>query len=538
MIIITDDLAWGDLASHGNPFTRTPHLDALRNQSVRLERHCSGPLCTPARASLMTGRYAFRTRAFDTYLGRSMLDPGEVTLAEILRGEGYRTGIFGKWHLGDCHPMRAIDKGFEEALVHNGGGLRQPANPTPNDGYFNPDLMHNGQVERSTGYCTDIFSDAAIRFIQQNRAVPFFAYLATNAPHSPFEVDERWVGHHRDQGLNETWARVYGMVENIDANVGRVLASLDEAGLARDTLVLFTSDHGPCGSASHGGQIRFNAGLRGIKGSLYEGGIRVPCFWRWPAALSGNGSTDRVTSPIDVLPTIAAACGGPLPADRVIDGVDLLPLLRDPTRQDSWPDRPLLMQWHRGDHPVRYRNAGVITQRHKLYRPHEDKPEELYDLSADPGEQTNLAPQHPQIAASLRRLYDAWFDDVSATRGPSNYDPPRIHVGSPRENPVRLTRQDWRVVGPDGWTDQHLGFWEIFVAHPGAYRLLVRVPPAPNDQALHLRCGSTSRAQSVPAGAGESWFEGIALHAGEARLESWIEADGRHAGVRGIEVWH
>lgn len=537
LIIIMDDMAWGDLACHGNPHTHTPHLDALRGQSVRMERYCSGPLCTPARASLFTGRYPYRTRAIDTYLGRSMLDPDEVTLAQVLRGRGYRTGIFGKWHLGDCYPMRAMDKGFEEALVHNGGGLRQPAHPTSNDGYFDPDLLHNGRVERATGYCTDIFTDAAIAFMRQRRHEPFFACLATNAPHSPFEVDERWVRRYREMGLNDSWARVYGMVENIDMNVGRVLAALDDLGLARDTLVLFTSDHGPCGSANHQGQPRFNAGLRGIKGTLYEGGIRAPCFWRWPALLPAGGATDRIANPIDILPTVAAACDASPPTDRAIDGMNLLPLLRRPDEQASWPQREVFMQWHRGDQPVRGRNAGVITQRFKLYRPHEHRPVQLYDLSADPGEHRDVAAEHPAIVAELGRRYDAWFDDVSTTRGPGNFDAPRIHLGTPHENPTRLTRQDWRVVGPDGWEDQHLGFWEVHVAQTGAYRLVVRLPPASGQRTAHLRCGAAARTARIAADAVEWRLDDLALAAGDARLEAWLESGGDRFGVRSVEVW-
>jgi len=236
VLIAMDDLAYGDLACHGNPYCQTPHLDTMHRHGVRCSRSASGLVCTPARASLMTGRHAYRTRAIDTYCGRTTLDPDEVTLPQILRAAGYRTCISGKWHLGDNYPSRPMDLGFEKQLMHHGGGLRQPGNPGHwhnRDGYFNPLLNHNGHLVERPGYCTDIFTDHALEFIEQCRSEPFFVYLATNAPHTPLEIGDEWAQKYRDLGLPENVARIYGMVENIDHNVGRVFEKLEQLGLAQ-----------------------------------------------------------------------------------------------------------------------------------------------------------------------------------------------------------------------------------------------------------------------------------------------------------------
>jgi len=531
VIIIMDDLTWGDLACHGNPTSRTPNLDRLHGQSARLVRYCSGPLCTPARAALMTGRYPYRTRAIDTYCGRSMMDPGEVTLPEVLRQAGYRTGIFGKWHLGDCYPMRPNDKGFEESLVHGGGGLRQPGNPTLNDGYFDPDLRHNGRIVPSRGYCTDIFTDAALAFLREHRNEPFLAYLATNAPHCPFEIGEEWVEPYRKMGLNETHARVYGMVENIDWNVGRVLAALDECGLSDDTIVLYTSDHGWCPSSLHNGQPRFNAGLRGGKESMYEGGLKVPCFWRWPGKFAAGADIDRIANPMDVLPTLAEACGASLPEGLRIDGVSLLPLLSGRTATRDWPDRTIFVQWHRGDVPQRFRNCCAITQRFKLV-----DGRELYDLPADPSEQRDVSDEYPQVVADLRADYENWFDDVSSTRGPGTYDPPRIHLGTPHESPTVLTWQDWRVHGPDGWGETHAGHWEVHMARAGDYRVMLRFTPLEGAGTAHLQFGAVHQVQSVRAGAESCTFWPVPGTVGPGRVEAWLHAGGKRLSARYVDV--
>jgi arylsulfatase len=300
VFILSDDQGPWALGCAGNQDIHTPVLDGLAAGGTRLENFfCVSPVCSPARASLMTGRYHQRTRAYDTFCGRSMIDPGEVTLGHVLGAAGHRTGAFGKWHLGDSYPMRAGDLGFGETLVHNAGGIGQPGDHRENhwregESYFDPVLHRDGVPERSSGYCTDVFTDAAIDFVSRasTEGAPFFCYLATNAPHTPLEVPEEWIDRYRAMGdLGEVHARLYAMVENIDWNVGRLLAAIDPA----TTLVVYTSDHGPCPSARDFSrpperQVRWNAGLRGEKGTLYDGAVKVPSFWRGPGARGCRGS--------------------------------------------------------------------------------------------------------------------------------------------------------------------------------------------------------------------------------------------------------
>lgn len=531
VLIIMDDLAYGDLACHGNPYTHTPNLDSFHEHSSHMTRYCSGPLCTPARASLMTGRYHLRTRAIDTYLGRAMIDPDEVTLPRLFQAAGYRTGIFGKWHLGDCYPNRPIDMGFESALVHRAGGIAQPGDHPDNFGresYFDPVLNHNGHDEQYSGYCTDIFTEATMAFIEQNRDVPFFTYLATNAPHSPMQIADEWVERYRQLGINDTHARVYGMVENIDWNIGRLLQKLDDLNLRENTILIYTSDHGPCPSADDKSappeqRIRFNAGLRDRKGTLYEGGIRVPHFWMWPGHFAAGQDIDRIASPIDVAPTLAALCGLTLPDDRVIDGIDLSPLLTGQVQPQDWPQRTLFMQWHRGDEPIASRNCATITQQYKLYRPLEDAPDELYDIVNDPSETTDIAAQNPELVATLREQYLRWFDDVSHTR-PDNYAPPRIHIGTVHEDPTILTRNDWRIHGEDGWSDQHDGHWEVYASEAATYQIALHFSHALTDREVFLKIDETTSSRMLQAGQNRL-FEGITVPAGPHQIEGWSTDD-------------
>ncbi len=458
LLVITDDQGYGDLGFHGNPRVRTPNLDRLARQSTRLGSFYVSPVCSPTRSSLMTGRYNYRTGVVDTYLGRSLMDPDEVTLAEMLAAAGYRTGIFGKWHLGDNAPLRAIDQGFQEALVIKGGGISQASDPPGGSSYFDPVLQHNGQEGKYPGYCSDVYTTAAIDFLTAADDRPFFAYLAFNCPHSPYQAPPAELAYYRSLNLGakdfpqvgypiapgrmisaENLARVYAMITNIDTNVGRVLSTLQAKGLERNTIVIFLTDNGPP-------DLRFNAGLRGLKGTVYEGGIHVPCFIRWPGQLAADRVIDRIAAHIDLAPTILGACGVAPPAGMQLDGKSLMPLLRGGPDQ-PWPDRTLFFQWHRSDRPEPDRAFAARSQKYKLLRPEPANsggtapPLELYDIEHDPYEQHDLAADQAAIVQRLHAEYLAWFQDVASTRG---FAPIRIDIGDPRENPTVLTRQDWR----------------------------------------------------------------------------------------------
>ena len=518
VLIIADDQGYGDIGCHGNEKLRTPSLDRLSRESVEFTQFYVSPVCSPTRASSMTGRYNYRTGVVDTYLGRSMMHPDEVTLAEILAKAGCRTGIFGKWHLGDNYPMRPIDQGFQEALIHKGGGIGQPSDPPGGNSYFDPVLQHNGVEEKHSGYCTDIFTGAAMRFIEENRDRPFFVYLATNAPHTPLERDESYVSPYLEMGLDETTAKVYGMVANVDENVGRLLAGLKKLGLEENTIVIFLTDNGPQ-------QDRYNCGLRGRKGTVYEGGIRMPCFVRWPAMLKSGRSIDRIAAHIDILPTLLDVCGVAVPDGLLLDGVSLLPLLQG---QDvPWPDRTLFFQWHRGDVPELYRACAARCQRYKLVNG-----KELYDIATDPGETKDIAATHPDVVEQLRAAYEKWFRDVSATRG---YDPPRIYLGTRFENPVTLTRQDWR--GPRaGWGNDSLGHWEVFVQQAGDCAVTLRFAPTRAETAVHFKLGNVNLSQTVKTGSETCRFDSVRLETGEVRLEAWLGSGEKSVGVSYVHV--
>ncbi|MEX2119071.1 MAG: arylsulfatase [Pirellulales bacterium] len=544
LVIITDDQGYGDAGFHGNAVIRTPHLDKLAAESVELTRFYVSPVCAPTRASLMTGRYNYRTGAVDTYIGRAMMHPDEVTLAEMLTGKGYRTGIFGKWHLGDNYPLRPMDQGFQESLVHKGGGIGQPSDLPGGSSYFDPVLLHNGKVAQAEGYCSDVFTDAAMAFIEHQRDKPFFAYLAFNAPHDPLEVPDEYERVYRQMQLAReqfpetgqplpekiNWAavaKVYGMVTNIDDNLGRLLAKIDELDLSRRTIVVFLTDNGPA-------QARFNGGLRGTKGTVYEGGVRVPCLVRWPGRLEAGRKVDEPAAHIDLVPTLLEACGLGAPEASRLDGRSAWKLLTG--EQSEWPERTLFFQWHRGDEPELFRAFAARGPRWKLVQaagvpPGGFAPKfELFDLLADPYETTDLAAEKPEIAEQLRGEYEAWFRDVGATRG---YEPPRIHLGSRHENPTLLTRQDWR--GPRaGWAPGSLGHWEVEVVEAGDYR--VKLEFAPATGAAHLAVGGQDLEQPLADRESQSEWDSVRLERGPTRLEAWIAVDGETIGVQYVEV--
>jgi len=515
VLIITDDQGYGDLSLHGNPILRTPNIDSIGREGVRFTRFRVSPVCAPTRASLMTGRWNYRTGVTDTYLGRAMMRPEEVTLPECLRAAGYQTGIFGKWHLGDNAPLRATDQGFQEALTLRGGGLAQPSSP-PGTGYFDPPLEHNNHPITGKGYCTDIFYDKAMEFIGENRSHPFFCYLSVNAPHTPLEIGDEWVAPYRGKGLTPVTERIYGMVSNIDSNTGRLLAHLKRLGIDRDTMLIFMTDNGPQ-------QQRYNAGMRGLKTTVYEGGIRVPCFIRQPGTLTPR-EVRQQSAHVDLMPTILEACAAALPEDRTIDGQSLLGWMNGSATKPV--ERTHFFQWHRGDGPEAWRNCAVVRGDWKLVNGIH-----LYNLRKDPAEALDLRPNEPSVVVSLRKEYEKWFEDV----GRAGYAPPRIWVGSEIENPILLTRQDWR--GPKAtWDATGLGHYEGDVRRPGRYRITLRFPRVLENTTAVFAGAAAKLSKEVKAGETEcSWETGI-TKVGPAQFEGKLEAGERVWGAHYIEV--
>jgi len=528
IIILTDDQGYGDLGCHGNPVIRTPDLDALHAASVCLTDFHVAPTCSPTRAGLMTGRNCNRTGVWHTIMGRSILRRDEVTMAEVFRDSGYRTGIFGKWHLGDNYPSRPQDKGFEEALIHKGGGVGQTPDLWGND-YTDDTYFHDGVPEPQQGYCTDVFFDAAMRFIEDSRDRPFFAYIATNAPHQPYNIAETWVQPYHDAGVEEGLARFYGTIGNIDSNVGRLMAHLDALGLAEDTILIFMTDNGT-------GDQGYNAGMRGRKGSQYDGGHRVPCFVRWPGGGLAPAGSDvtRLTAHLDMLPTLAELCGLTLPDGVRLDGVSIAPLLRDPLSE--WTDRTIVVDSQRVEHPEMWRASAVMTERWRLI-----DGKELYDIQADPGQATDIARAHPEVVAELRAAYEAWWEDVSSRFGECC----AIVVGSERENPSHLTCHDWHEADCP-WNQDMIregnvanGFWAIEVAAAGEYEVSLRRWPeeadTPTNAAVEggvairatearLKVGDVDVRQAISEGARASVFR-VSLPLGKTTMQTWFTGD-------------
>jgi arylsulfatase A-like enzyme len=513
VLVMTDDQGYGDLGIHGNDQIVTPNLDRFAREGVQFSRFYVSPVCAPTRASLMTGRNYYRTGVIHTSRGGAKMHSDEITIAEVLSKAGYTTGIFGKWHLGDAFPLRPQDQGFAESLVHRSGGISQT--PDQPNSYFNPLLWKNGEPVRSRGYCTDVFFDAALSFIEQHRDKPFFAYIPTNAPHTPLEVADKYTQPYLDKGLNETTARVYGMVQNIDENFARLLQRLEELGLRENTLVIFLTDNGPQ-------QKRFTGGLRGRKSQTYEGGIRVPCFVQWPQRLKGGRTVDRIAAHIDLLPTIAAACdAGRNATQRPLDGVSLLPLLDDVNGDaaSNWPERVLFFQCHRSLTPKPFQNCAVVTQQFKLVgspgtfsREDFDSPTEakfeLYDLLADRGEQNDLASQQPEALKRLKAQYEDWFADVRSSR---NFTPGIIEVGHPQTTSTHLCRYQ------DGsWVDGRSTGWLVRVVRAGGYRAVVRRGETAGE--LRLRARWQGNEQIVPLDRRDATTE-LSLAAGTGLLE-------------------
>ena len=538
VLIMSDDQGYGDLGVTGNPIIETPNIDAMASRSGSMDNFYVHPVCAPTRACLMTGRYNYRTRVVDTWLGRAMMEPQETTIAEILRQAGYATGIFGKWHLGDNYPMRPMDQGFDESLVHRGGGIGQPPDPPGGEGkYTDPILLDNGKLKKFEGYCTDVYFERAAEWMSkcaaQNRS--FFAYIPTNAPHGPFhDVPEHILDRYKKMDLSnkrfpqakghplpdtsdqDKRARIFAMITNIDDNVGRLFDKLDEFGLTENTIAIFMVDNGPNGR-------RYVAGMKGSKTHVHEGGIRSPFFVHWPGVVEPGQSSDRIAAHIDVLPTILEACGVEKPAGLKLDGRSLLPLLKG--RQVDWPERTIVIQSHRGDTPVLYHHFAARTQRWKLLNASgfgnetlKGEPKfELYDMASDPLEEHDLAQERPEIVQTMRWKYKQWFEDVSSTR-PDNYAPPRIHIGTEHENPVVLTRQDWRHIKGRSWAPDSNGYWELFAAASGKYDVKLRFPELQTDAKATLDVAGVRLNGEVPKGTAEHTFEAVSVRKGEMRL--------------------
>jgi arylsulfatase A-like enzyme len=507
LLIMTDDQGYGDLSIHGNPHLSTPHLDKLAKAGVQFERFYVNSFCAPTRAALLTGRWPLRTGCHGVTHNREAMRPSEVTLAEALKPAGYRSACIGKWHNGEQYPFTPQGQGFDEFFGFNNGHW--------ND-YFDAVLLRGAIHEPTKGYITDVLTDEAIKFISARKSQPFFCYLSYNAPHSPYQVPDRYFDRFKAKGLDDALAAFYGMCENIDDNVGRLLAHLETEQVAQNTIVIFLADNG--GTA---GVKTHNAGMRGGKTSVHEGGSRVPLFMRWPAAGWAPHLVQPIASHIDLYPTLLDLCDVQAPDGPPVDGISLRPLLEKPDAS-GWPERTLFTH-----NPINETNkypGAVRTQKYRLVREitgpaggskaqandASAKPWQLYDMETDPGQKRDIASEHPEIVQDLSARYDAWFADISS-EGLQRFPLP---VGHREHNPVELHApqayfdpplqfangpgfaNDWLTA----WTDASAKvWWEIEVAEAGSYDIELAYGAADAESRLRLSAAEAALDFAIPA---------------------------------------
>jgi len=505
VFVITDDQGYGDLGHTGNPVIKTPHIDRLAAESSQLTDYHVAPTCSPTRAALLTGHWTDRTGVWHTVNGRSMLRENEITLGQMLKDAGYATGMFGKWHLGDNFPYRPEDRGFTEVYRHGGGGVGQTPDLWDN-AYFDGQYFHNGRVVPAKGFCTDVFFSEARRFIreQASKQQPFLAYIALNAPHGPLHAPQNYLDLYA--GQDPAIAAFFGMISNIDDNVGATRALLRELGIEHDTLFIFTTDNGTASGAKV-----FNAGMRGAKGSEYEGGHRVPFIAHWPAAgWTRKHVSDILCHAVDIVPTLLEITGAKKPDAVKFDGISIRPLLDPAAKTGNWPlDRILVTDSQRVRDPIKWKQTAVMSGKWRLVNGRE-----LYDIKTDPGQQKNIITGHAAQAEKMRAFYDAWWKELEPTFAQTT----EIHLGHPAHPIVSLTGHDWIQETLPPWNQQHIrlaegfggarqpapkgkrakdaettpaptksvhqGHWAVKVVTPGTYVISLRRWPVEADQPI------------------------------------------------------
>ncbi|MDW5290128.1 arylsulfatase [Formosa sp. PL04] len=474
VIVITDDQGKNDLGCMGNPYIKTPNIDNFYKQSVRFTDYHVSTTCAPTRGAIMTGRHSNRINVFHTITGRSLLFEDEVTMPQVFAQNGYTNGLFGKWHLGDNYPFRPEDRGFHEVVRHGGGGITQGPDYWLND-YFDDTYWHNSKLQKYKGYCTDVFFNEALNFIEENKEKPFFCYISTNAPHAPYNVPKEYYDiykNYSEEELPDRFKRFYGMITNIDDNFKILQDKLDALNLTDNTILIFTTDNGTAG-----GNRIYDAGLKGSKGSEYEGGHRVPLFIRWPnGQLTGGKDIDNLVAAYDLLPTFVDLLGLDYNAVKPLDGMSLKPLLENKT--EDWPNRTLYIDTQRLQNLVKYKKYSVMDDDWRLVNGNE-----LYNMNTDKGQTKNVFGQHPEVAEKLALGYEKWWQSFMDEEVNERYA--YIKVGAPKENPSRISAHDL-MTGKHGSVHHQIGAakgaqasgrWKIEFVEDGEYKIsLCRFP--------------------------------------------------------------
>lgn len=547
IVIMTDDQGIGDFGFMGNPYIKTPQLDKLASQSLNLSNFYVSPVCAPTRASLLTGRFSERTGVYDTYNGGAIMSAEEITIAEVLKENGYKTGIFGKWHLGDNYPYRPIDQGFDEAAVHRAGGMGQPGDIlnfyAGDSSYFDPVLFKNGQPMQAKGYCSDVFTEETINFIRKNQesdtAKPFFAYLSFNAPHTPLQLPEEYYAMYKDISFDadsfeifdevidkmspndiEAARKVYGMVTNIDDNVGKLMAALKELNIYENTIVVFLTDNGPQ-------QNRYKLGLRERKSSVYGGGVRVPCLIHYPKKFKKKEEIDLTVAHIDLLPSLLDLCD----LEKVTHKIDGLSIFAENNaNKNAFENRTLFFEWGRG-YLIKYRNFSAIKGKYKLVGNTgihaEVRDFNLFDLASDPQEKNNIVNEKTEIAKQLKNEIDGWYDEIiRETNSRRNFP---SYIGTPHENPVLLNRNDAKGT-PVAWTGTNrLNYWDVKAPEDGVYDIRFHFVESINEPGnVVLKMYPHHFVHGCQGNMDEWTFKSVEIKKGEYKLEPYYQTRKRN----------
>jgi arylsulfatase A-like enzyme len=479
--ILTDDQGYGDLSLHGNPYVETPNMDAIGWAGAQFNRFYVSPLCAPSRASFLTGRYHLRTGVVSVSNGLEVMNANELTLAELLRQNGYRTGCFGKWHNGEHLPNHPNGQGFEEFFGFCAGHWTN---------YFDTPLEHNGRMEPTNGYITDVLTARAITFMRQHRREPFFCYVPLNAPHSPHQVPDRYFQTYKAKGLDDEKAAIYGMVENVDDNIGRLLKTLNDLNLDENTIVIFSTDNGPNGQ-------RFNAGMKGVKGSVDEGGVRVPFFVRWPGHIKPK-TIRPIAAHIDLMPTLIDLLGLKNTAEKPFDGVSLAGQLRD-ENPAPMPERAIFTHVAQLAKTLSNVPGAIRTEQYRWVRTRQETG--LYAMRTDSLQTTNIAAAHPDLMRQFGQQYDQWFAEVS---GSIDMAARPLPIGQGRKRQVLHSHEagfsgNIRFAEGHGWAHDWLTnwqaptdqlWWDVDNREAKTYRVAVQYTTATSGSMLRLQVGN------------------------------------------------
>lgn len=457
VLILADDMGWGDIRSNGNPIIETPVLDKLAEKSMVFDRFYVCPLCAPTRAELLTGRYFLRTGVSSVTQGYENMNPRETTFAQVLKQNGYATGCFGKWHNGGYFLQHPNRKGFDEYVGFMVGHLGY---------YFDAIYQHNDKEVKSEGYATDYFTRQALNFIERNSEKPFLCYIPYNVPHSPFQLPEKYYEKYKSRGLDSELACIYGMVENMDVNIGLILDKLEQLNLTKKTIVIFLSDNGP-------NTFRYNGEMKGKKGNVDEGGVRVPFYISWPGTIEA-GKTAQLAQATDLFPTLLKMCSINYNPVLPIDGVDISKTI---FKKAENFDRYIYSR--QPQYPLQNRAGSVRNNTYRLTITNGNTT--LYDIQNDPSQKTDISAQYPEITNQLLTEYRKWENEMV-----NGYKPQTtIEAGFPEERSIILPVQDAILSGKVKYSSIHPNqshtenwvengdsvYWKLNMQQTGKYRV-------------------------------------------------------------------